>query len=243
MGLAGRLRTTHLNEAETECEITEVVADKGYHSEDRLNRSQNGIVKRTCIPEPKRRKPRKVQGKLAQKNKAYHRNKRNAKEKRGRKLQRLRSERSFAHPYETGGSHRTWLRGLEEVQKRSKTAAIALNLGRILRKLLGAGKPRHLSVLLERLCLTSFVMRWYETIIKARGSLENLSDPKKTPLANACCLRDVLWGNQQAVGLSLTKVVISASVSCFMSTGIIIFDLRSFARFPSRWLGRHRPPV
>ena len=38
------------------------------------------------------------------------------------------------------------------------TAAMAFNLGRIMRLLVGAGKPRHLAVLAERLCLTYFVM-------------------------------------------------------------------------------------
>lgn len=32
---------TLLNEAQTDCEIEEVVADKGYHSEDSLDRLQN----------------------------------------------------------------------------------------------------------------------------------------------------------------------------------------------------------
>ena len=44
---------THLNEAETDCEIEEVVADKGYHSEDLLDRLQNESHQRTHFPEPK----------------------------------------------------------------------------------------------------------------------------------------------------------------------------------------------
>ena len=39
---------------------------------------------------------------------------------------------------------RTWLRGLEDVTKRYRLAAAAHNLGRILRKLFGVGKPRAL---------------------------------------------------------------------------------------------------
>jgi transposase len=39
---------------------------------------------------------------------------------------------------------RTWLRGLEDVIKRYRIAAAAHNLGRILRKLFGVGKPRAL---------------------------------------------------------------------------------------------------
>lgn len=92
--------------------------------------------------------------------------------KRGRKLQRKRSERverTFAHLCDTGGARRTWLRGLEKVQKRYKMAATAFNLGRILRSLLGAGKPRHLAVLAESFCFIHLVMRWYE---KARRALQ-----------------------------------------------------------------------
>lgn len=147
---------THLNEAETDCEIEEVVADKGYHSEDCLQRLQCESSWRTYIPEPQRKTPRKWKNKPAENEWAYRRNRRNTLGKRGRQLQRDRSEkveRSFAHTCNTGGARRTWLRGLEKVQKRYMSVAMAFNLGRIMRKLTGAGKPRYLSVLAERLCL------------------------------------------------------------------------------------------
>ena len=37
---------------------------------------------------------------------------------------------------------------------------MAYNLGRILRSLLGAGKPRYLAVLAERLCFLYFIIVW-----------------------------------------------------------------------------------
>lgn len=163
---------THLNNAKTECEIEEVVADKGYHSEDCLDRLQNEIGQRTYIPEKKQKGRRKAKGKPVRVNKAHRRNKRNAKGKRGSKLQRLRSERverSFAHLCDTGGARRAWLRGLEKVQKRYKIAATAFNLGRILRKLLGAGKPRHLAVLAAKLWLAYFVQRWHESVFNGQN--------------------------------------------------------------------------
>ena len=43
-------------------------------------------------------------------------------------MQRLRSElveRSFAHVCETGGARRSWLCGIEKVQKRYLIAAVA----------------------------------------------------------------------------------------------------------------------
>ena len=45
---------TNLNEAGTECEIKEVVADKGYHSEQTLDDLQNESGYRTYIPELER---------------------------------------------------------------------------------------------------------------------------------------------------------------------------------------------
>ncbi len=58
-------------------------------------------------------------------------------------------ERSFAHVCDTGGWRRSWLRGLTNVRKRYLIAAAAHNLGLILRKLLGAGKPRAYDALLR----------------------------------------------------------------------------------------------
>ena len=67
---------------------------------------------------------------------------------------------------DTGGARRTWLRGIEDVQKRYLTAAIAFNLGRIMRSLIGAGKPRHLAVLAERLFLARFATRMHFALIE-----------------------------------------------------------------------------
>ena len=64
-----------------------------------------------------------------------------------KKLQKLRSERcerSFSHVCDSGGMRWSWLRGLEDVTKRYVIAAAAHNLGRILFKLFGVGKPRAL---------------------------------------------------------------------------------------------------
>jgi len=53
-------------------------------------------------------------------------------------------ERSFAHVCETGGARRTWLRGLEKINKRYQIVAAARNLGLLMRKVFGIGKPRSL---------------------------------------------------------------------------------------------------
>ena len=72
-------------------------------------------------------------------------NRRRLKGDRGKRLQKKRSElveRSFAHICETGRARRSWLRGLEKVNKRYKIVAAARNLGLVMRKLFGIGKPR-----------------------------------------------------------------------------------------------------
>jgi len=79
--------------------------------------------------------------------KAAKNNRRRMKRAKGKRLQRRRSEvveRTFAHLCETGGSRRSHLRGRANVTKRYVIAAAAHNLGRILRKLTGVGKPKAL---------------------------------------------------------------------------------------------------
>ena len=65
----------------------------------------------------------------------------------GKRLQKKRCEfvaRSFAHVCETGGGRRTWLRGLTNAAKRHVVQVAAHNLGLLMRKLFGVGKPRAL---------------------------------------------------------------------------------------------------
>lgn len=54
------------------------------------------------------------------------------------------------------GARQTWLRGIEKVRKRYLTAAMAFKLGRIMRLLIGAGKPRFAQVLAERALFARF---------------------------------------------------------------------------------------
>lgn len=151
---------THLREADTGCDVKEAVADKGYHAEQTLDALQNESDVRTYIPVPDQKRRRKWTNKSKRREASFRRNKRNASGRRGRRLQRLRSERverTFAHLCDTGGSRRTWLRGIRKVQKRFMSAAMAFNLGRIMRALTGAGKPKHASVLAVLSCFSHLV--------------------------------------------------------------------------------------
>ena len=102
---------------------------------------------RTYIPEPRRQHRSTWVDKSAAFRRAVYGNRRRVRRVKGKALQRRRSEvceRTFAHVCETGGARRTWLRGLADVSKRYMIAAAAHNLGRLLRRLTGVGKPKAL---------------------------------------------------------------------------------------------------
>jgi hypothetical protein len=61
---------------------------------------------------------------------------------------------------ETGGGRRMWLRGLESVTKRYVVQVAAHNLGLLMRKLFGVGKPRRLQGLGGLLAWVSSCWDW-----------------------------------------------------------------------------------
>jgi len=136
----------NLAEAGSDVQIEEVAADKGYHADATLELADD-LALRTYISEPRRKHERVWTDKPNAYRRAVVNNRRRMTCAKGKRLQRLRSERverSFAHVCETGGARRSWLRGLEDVTKRYRLAAAAHNLGRIMRLLFGVGKPRAL---------------------------------------------------------------------------------------------------
>lgn len=125
--------------------LADLVADRGYHSGPVLLAQKESAI-RTYIPEPKRRGRRRWSGKKAE-HAATLANRRRVRGARGRKLSRWRCERverSFAHAYETGGMRRTHLRGSKNILKRALIHIGGFNLGLVMRKSLGSGKPRQL---------------------------------------------------------------------------------------------------
>jgi transposase len=134
----------HVKEAGSDAEIEEAAADKGYHAAGTIELC-DFLGLRTYIPEPRRGHRSKWVDKSTAFQRAVSGNRRRVKRAKGKALQRRRSEvceRSFAHVCETGGARRTWLRGLADVSKRYRIAAAAHNLGRLLRRLIGTGKPK-----------------------------------------------------------------------------------------------------
>ena len=123
-------------------DMQEVVADKGYHSNDVLV-ELNGIEVRTYIAEPDRG-TRNWDGKESEKEAVYG-NRRRIHGDRGKGLQRRRGERierNFAHQFDTGGLDRLYVRGKENVHKKLLLQAAACNLALLMRSAYGAGKPR-----------------------------------------------------------------------------------------------------
>jgi transposase len=136
----------NVQEAGSNVEIREVVADKGYHGAATIELCDD-LNFRTYIPEPKRKHRSRWTDKPPDHRNAVYANRRRVQGARGKHLQRLRSERverSFAHVCETGGARRCWLTGLAKVTKRYLVQAVARNLGLILRKLFAMGTPRGL---------------------------------------------------------------------------------------------------
>ena len=124
--------------------VEEVVADKGYHRNQVLV-DLHAEDTRSYIPEPERG-PRKWIGKEKEQKRVYA-NRRRMSGRRGKDLQKLRTElaeRSFAHMYETGGMRRTHLRGRNNILKRLLFHAVGFNLALLVWKSFGIGKPRTL---------------------------------------------------------------------------------------------------
>jgi transposase len=115
--------------------LEEVVADKGYHSNETL-RSLAEFGIRSYVSEPARGR-RRWEGK-EEAQAAVYGNRRRIKEQRGKELLRQRSElleRPFAHCYETGGMRRVHLRGRENIWKRLLVHVAGFNLGLVMRRL------------------------------------------------------------------------------------------------------------
>ena len=124
--------------------VAEVVADKGYHSNETMV-DLAAVEVRSYIAEPDR--GRRSWKNAPEARDAVYGNRRRVRGKRGRRLLRRRGElveRPFAHLFETGGMRRVHLRGHSNILKRLLVHVAGLNLGLLLRQAIGAGTPRGL---------------------------------------------------------------------------------------------------
>jgi transposase len=157
----------NVKQADSEIEIEEIVADKGYHAAETIELA-GGLNFRTYIPERKRPHRSRWTDKPAEFQQAVYANRRRLKRDKSRRFQKLRSERverSFAHICDTGGMRRSWLKEVVNVSKRYLIAAAAHNLGRIMRKLFGVGKPRTLQDLGDLAALAHLATKLLHAIV------------------------------------------------------------------------------
>lgn len=154
----------------SEAAVQDVVADAGYHKNETLAECASWGL-RTYVPEPGRAQRRWVD-KPPEWEKAFRANRRRVRGERGKRLGRQRSERverSFAHVCDTGAARRSWLRGLEKINKRYLMQAAAHNLAIVLRALLGVGKPRCLQGRAGLGHLADLLVRWLRGALGTHG--------------------------------------------------------------------------
>jgi transposase len=124
--------------------MSEAVADKGYHSNGAMTDLEEMSI-RSYVSEPDRGQRDWSDEPHAQA--PVYANRRRIRGARGKRLMRKRGElieRSFAHNYETGAMRRTHLRHHDNIAKRLLVHVGGFNLGLVMRKLTGIGKPRRL---------------------------------------------------------------------------------------------------
>jgi transposase len=141
-------------EIETPQALEEIVADKGYHSNQTMI-DLAAVQIRSYIAEPDRGRRDWSEEPDAQA--PVYRNRRRMRGRRGRRLMRRRGEtieRSFAHLYDTGGMRRTHLRGHTNILKRLLIHAGGFNLGLVMRHRIGVGTPRGLQGRVAALVVT-----------------------------------------------------------------------------------------
>jgi transposase len=150
----------NLQEAGSTQAIEEVAADKGYHGAGTVELC-DALEMRTYIPEPQRQHEARWTDKAPEMQRAVYNNRRRVGRAKSKKFQRRRSEvceRTFAHICDSGGMRRSWLHEKVNVAKRYLIAVAAHNLGRIMRKLFGVGKPRVLQGEEGLAALTQLIM-------------------------------------------------------------------------------------
>jgi transposase len=128
----------------TPAALAELVADKGYHSNQTMI-DLGAVGVRSYFSEPDRGRRHWTNAPDAQR--AVYGNRRRVTGVRGKRLLRRRGEyveRSFAHVYDTSGMRRTHLRGHANILKRLLVHASGFNLGLLMRQVFGRGTPRGL---------------------------------------------------------------------------------------------------
>ena len=123
----------------------DLVADKGYHSREVLKDLPDSC--RSRISEPKHKGQLRWRGDVEAREAVYG-NRARLKSEKSKALLRVRGEkveRSFAHCLDRGGMRRSFLKGVENVEKRYIIHIAGFNLGILPRALFGFGTPKGLA--------------------------------------------------------------------------------------------------
>jgi transposase len=178
--------------------VEEVVADKGYHSNDVMVELAEVSV-RSYMAEPNRG-TRNWSGRKIEKAAVYA-NRRRIQGDRGRHLQQQRGERierNFAHQFDTGGLDRLYVRGLENVHKKFLIQAAGCNLALLMRSLYGSGKPRaaHDRVVEAIFAILAFI-KAVEALLASAAA--NFHDPARVACRSRGYCRVRRFARNQAV--------------------------------------------
>ena len=133
----------HVDEAPTDENPAECIADKGYHGREGLKALDGGPWK-TRIPEPDRPRFNRWHGDEEARRAVYN-NRARLKSQIGKEGLKRRGEfveRSFQHVLDRGGMRRVHLRGNENIRKRYLLHTAGFNLSLIMRQKFGAGTPK-----------------------------------------------------------------------------------------------------
>jgi transposase len=178
--------------------VEEVVADKGYHSNEVVRDLTEWGV-RTYIAEPERG-TRNWKGRPAEQAAVYA-NRRRIRGTRGKRLQAGRGERverTFAHQFDTGGMDRLYVRGLPNVHKKLLIQAAACNLALLMRALYGAGKPRAAHD--RRVELIFTILRLCSVLIAlCQSQCALLTHPSSQPRRRRCGHQEILCASKPTV--------------------------------------------
>ena len=161
--------------------LSEVVADKGYHSNAVLREQRESDI-RSYISEPDRGR-RNWQDKSAERDAVYG-NRRRIRGRRGKRLCAKRAElpeRSFAHCYDTGGMRRTHLRSHPNILKRLLIHVAGFNLGLVMRRVVGFGTPRGLQGLSTGVCRALTVFKPAMRVLIAMANAVHSSSVARNP--------------------------------------------------------------
>ena len=181
----GHIRAENIERALPEGQgIEEVVADKGYHSRERMV-DLEAVGLRSYVSEPRRGKRRWRGDRQGQK--AVYANRRRIRGVRGQRLLRQRGkrlERPCAHLYGSGGMRRLHVRRRENVLKRLLIQVSAFNLGMLMRQHLGVGTPRGLQ---GRICALMLLILSLFKRLKGLFGLIPVARPKNPTQRPLCC--------------------------------------------------------